>query len=79
MGVYTNLKDLSKSKFLKKNLNYDKLKYRYKKDKSITINGYKILKGLEAKDILIANGHLNILKELQTEKDTINKNQIEEK
>lgn len=43
------------------------------------INGYKILKGLEAKDILIANGHLNILKELQTEKDTINKNQIEEK
>lgn len=41
----------------------DKLNNSLKNNKPI--NGYRILKGMEAKDILLANGHLTALKEFQ--------------
>lgn len=67
---YTDI--INYSKF--QNLSVDTIRYRFNHNKPILDNIF-IYKGLDkVRDVLIASGHLNILKELQTEKDTINKN-----
>ena len=77
LGAFTTLKDMTRGNTkVIESVKYSSLVYYYRHCKNrliIPFKNYFILKGLEAKDILIANGHLNILKELQTDKDTINK------
>lgn len=73
--ICLSLEEIGRSGIFKRDI---KTITRYYKNNKV-LDGFRILKIKEAKDVLIANEHLNILKELQTEKDTTNKNQIEEK